>query len=163
MVTNTEIWMGAHQALTLVPESQLFLGYSASILTTAAPAGSAPNAHLYKLDLDSIYERASGAGNAFSAKYTLVVDAYAGCLVDFYTNGGTFVETLMVHSNDKSILYFANAWDDSTLDANAYAIMRKYGAPVPGPITNDGGGHAQSTLLSDNCLGLVTTATFPNV
>ena len=41
--------------------------------------------------------------------------------------------------------------------------MRKYGAPVPGPITNDTGGHAQSTLLSDNWLGLVTTATFPNV
>ena len=161
-MVNTEIWMGAHQALTLVPESQIFLGYSASILGGAAPAGAAPKAHLYKLDLDSVYERTSSEGNAFSAKYTLVVDIYAGCLVDFYNSSGTLTDTLMVHSNDKSIIYFAEPWS-SSLDANSYAIMRKYGASVPGPITNDDGGHAQSTLLSDNWLGLVETATFPNV
>tara|TARA_R110002012_G_scaffold149794_3_gene309077 strand:- start:1149 stop:2867 length:1719 start_codon:yes stop_codon:yes gene_type:complete len=166
-MVNTEIWMGAHQALTFVPESELFLGYSRSVLTAAATLSSdSGKTHLYDLDLDADLDATSGAstGTKFSDRYSMVTDIYAGCLVDFYTNGGTFVQTLMVHSNSYKSLYFADAWDDATLDADAYAIIRKYGAAVPGPIKTDTSGSTeQSTLLSDNWLGLVSTATFPNV
>jgi len=165
-MVNTEIWMGAHQALTLVPESQLFLGYSATVLNAAANLTTdTGKTHLYDLDLGAdLDDNSGGSGTAFTSKYLMVEDIYAGCLVDFYTSGDTYVQTLMVHSNSYKSLYFTEPWDHSTLDTNAYAIMRKYGAAVPGPIKTDASGSTnQSTLLSDNWLGLVETATFPNV
>ena len=164
-MVNTEIWMGAHQALTLVPESQLFLGYSPSVLAAAATSsmGTGSKAHLYKLDMSAMYGATSRGGGAWTAKYTMVVNAYAGCLVEFYNAAGNYKQTLMVHSNDANNIYFADAWDHASLDADSFASMRKYGAVVPGPETADSGTHLQSTLLSDNWVGLVETATFPNV
>jgi len=165
-MVNTEIWMGAHQALTLVPESELFLGYSATVLAASANLSSdTGKTHLYDLDLDSDLDAdSSGSGTKFGDRYSMVVDIYAGCLVDFYNAAGTYQETLMVHSNSYKSLYFAEAWTHGNLDANSYAIMRKYGASVPGPIKADASSSTeQSTLLSDNWLGLVSTATFPNV
>ena len=141
MVTNTEIWMGAHQALTFVPESQLFLGFSASVLAAAANLSTdTGKTHLYDLDLSADLDATvSGSGATFGGTYWMVENIYAGCIVDFYSAGsfpgtnGTLRSSLMVHSNSHKSLYFANAWDDSTLDADSYAIMRKYGAAVPGP------------------------------
>ena len=156
--------MGAHQALTLVPESQIFLGYSASIIGGAAPAGTESNkTHLYKLYTGSLFDGTGGTGTDFRSKYTMPTDIYAGCTVDFYSSGNTLVSSLVVHSNDRDNLYFADDWNNSSLGANSYAVLRKYGSPVLGPTTNDDGDHAQSTLLSDNWLGLVETAAFPNV
>ena len=171
-MVNTEIWMGAHQALTLVPESDIFLGFSASVLGAEATlSGDAGKTHLYDLDLDADTDAVKGgSGTKFIDRYRMVTDIYAGCIVDFYTtlsgvdNVGTLTNSLVVHSNSHKSLYFTEKWDHGTLNADSYAIIRKYGAAVPGPIKTDTTSSSeQSTLLSDNWLGLVETATFPNV
>ena len=74
-MVNTEIWMGAHQALTLVPESELFLGYSPSVLNAAATGsvGTGSKAHLYKLATNALFGATSSGGGAFSAKYTTLI------------------------------------------------------------------------------------------
>tara|TARA_Y100001963_G_scaffold109210_1_gene150974 strand:+ start:453 stop:2117 length:1665 start_codon:yes stop_codon:yes gene_type:complete len=161
MVDNTEIWTGANAHLTLVPESNLMLGF-ASNTTNLASAVTAETSGtysgLYKLDL-GVLNTKSTSGTAVSGTMKLVTGLYAGCIADFYTHGNDLNHSLLVADNSDTEFYFHTDYANSALNnAAAYVVLRKFGTPIPGPITS-----ANPTLLADNWLGLVNTATFPNV
>tara|TARA_R100000152_G_scaffold18235_1_gene9994 strand:+ start:295 stop:1962 length:1668 start_codon:yes stop_codon:yes gene_type:complete len=160
MVDNTEIWTGANSHLTFVPESDFFLGYAGdtTLLYTANTAvSSGTYSGLYRLGLDELEVTSSGA--KVNSVRKLVTGLYSGCIADFYTNGHVLKHSLVIADNDAEAIYFHTDFIHAALDnAAAYVVIRKYGCPVVGPLNS-----SQPTLLADNWLGLVETATFPNV
>ena len=161
MVTNNEVWMGSGASVTLVPESDLFLGYknagwSSSLATDDATKGQ------YRINLANVHSQVDAGGAAFNAKYLLVEDLYTGCIADFYNAAGTFLHSRVISGNSTDDIYFNEQYHAST-DDNSYVVIRKFGTPVVGPIRADASGSTnQPTLLADNWLGLVNTITFPN-
>lgn len=161
MVDNTEIWTGANSHLTFVPESDLFLGFASNTTNLASAVTAEPSgtyAGLYQLDL-GVLNTKSTSGSAVSGVMKLVTGLYAGCVADFYTNGDAITHSLVIADNDATSFYFHTDYANSSLNnAGAYVVIRKYGCPIPAAISS-----SQPTLLADNWLGLVETATFPNV
>ena len=162
MVTNNEVWMGSGASVTLVPESDLFLGYEGTNGWSSSDTSSDATKGAYQIDLAGLHSQHDGAGVAFSAKYLLVEDLYTGCIADFYLNDGTFLHSRVISGNSTNKIFFNEQYHANTAD-NCYVIIRKFGTPVVGPIRADASSSTnQPTLLADNWLGLVNSITFPN-
>lgn len=163
MVTNSEVWMGSGASVTLVPESDLFLGYKHDGAYSSSAATDDATKGLYQLDLAGLSSQINNAGSTvFTSKYLLVEDLYTGCIVDFYNAAGTLLQSRVISGNSATKLYFNEQYHANT-DDNSYLVIRKFGAPVFGPIRADASGSTnQPTLLADNWLGIVNTVTFPN-
>lgn len=162
MVTNNEVWMGSGASVTLVPESDLFLGYKNAGWSSSDGTSDATKGQ-YEVNLDDLYSQINSGGVKFNAKYLLVVDLYTGCIADFYNAAGTFLHSRVISGNSKDRIFFNEEYHSASTDDNCYMIIRKFGTPVVGPIRADASGSTnQPTLLADNWLGLVNTITFPN-
>ena len=139
MVTNTDIWLGSGASLTLVPE----LDFQIKLDTTSSST---------QLIVDA----------TFSDNFRLVEDLYVGCIVDLYDNSASTTvpaSTHIITSNDTTSVTISPAHSVGTLqDATDFMVIRRYGAPCP---TTKTGSIAR--LNADNWLGLVESATFPNV
>jgi len=173
MVTNSEVWMGSGASVTLVPESDLFLGYRAAGLddtvdqfggsaSLSAASGDATKGSFF-LDTDDFKSQTSGSGVTFKSKYLLVEDLYTGCIADFYDSSNNLILSRVISGNDSERIYFNETFKSSSLAANSYVVIRKFGTPVVGPIRADASSStSQPTLLADNWMGIVNTITFPN-
>jgi len=168
MVTNSEVWMGSGASVTLVPESDLFLGYvygSGSGLTSATTSTDLTKGQfqLALTDTRSEFAGDATAGVTFAATYLLVEDLYTGCIVDFYDGSNNLIISRVISGNNSNTLFFNETYANSSLTKNCYLIIRKFGTPVVGPIRADASGSTnQPTLLADNWMGIVNTITFPN-
>ena len=114
MVTNSEVWMGSGASVTLVPESDLFLGYRAAGLddtidqfggsaSLSAASGDATKGSFF-LDTDDFKSQTSGSGVTFKSKYLLVEDLYTGCVADFYDSSNNLILSRVNISMKKVII-----------------------------------------------------------
>ena len=137
MAINEEIFLGSGATLTLVPEVDLYVRLA---------HGSTTSTNL-------------AVHSDFSGEYLLVDDLYVGCIVDLYDGAGTTtpVSSHTITGNDSGNLTISPAHTITAADGD-FAVIRGYAAPCVG--TKDG---TVKRLNADNWLGLVETATFPNV
>jgi hypothetical protein len=133
-MVNTNIFLGSGASMTLVPELDFY------IEPDSAPA----NGHT-TVTLDS--------SNQIEMK--LVTNLYVGCTLDFYASSA-LQSSHTVTANTATMLTFTPAIGSTV--ASGYYILRSYGAPCPAPRIS-----SNPTLNSDNWLGLVESATFPNI
>jgi len=138
MVDNTEIWTGANAHLTLVPESDLMVGFAGNTtaLATAKTAlSSGTYTGLYVLDLSDLKTKSS-SGASVNSLFEMVTGLYSGCIADFYTNGSTLNHSLVIADNDASGLYFHQDYANSALNnAAAYVAIRKEVCCITRPVT----------------------------
>ena len=134
MVTNTEIFLGSYAHLTFVPEVDLYIKK-----TTAETPLNVITLHANLSDL-----------------IHLVDDLYIGCIIDRYAADGTFEESHMITDNDSTTITFSPSV--TVLAADDYFIIKSYGAPCFGEKSS-----STVRLNADNWLGLIESATFPNI
>ena len=143
MAINTDIFLGSGANLALVPETDLYFEIDAS------ESGDRTNIH---------------AVADFKNNYLLVEDIYVGCVVDYYNADVSTTVPASSHiitSNDSdSITISPSIASTITLasDDSDFVIIRSYGAPCVGQKNSD-----VKRLNADNWLGVVESASFPNV
>ena len=131
---SNEIYVGAEEQATLIPESNILLGtsctYSGKVITF----------------------------NDTTIK--LVPDLYIGCELKLVEGSDTQYVTIV--DNDATTVTTDVSIDTALASGSITATIQKFGAPVPAPqmSINSGSRHA---LLADNWLGVVNTFTPPNV
>ena len=134
---NSDIFLGSGASLTFVPEVDFYFQPATT---------SSTEIQLLQSTL---------------AQFQLVTDMYVGCTLDWYNN--TLYEsshTITSNDNDSFMISPATASTPS-LSEDAF-VLRGYGAPCPAPDSaNNGTGRIR--LHADNWLGLVESASFPNV
>lgn len=139
MARNDDIFLGSGASLTFVPETDLYVVLDTTSTTT-------------QLIVDA----------TFSDNVRLVEDLYVGCVLELYDNSESTTVPASIHtitSNDTTSFTITPAHSVGTLqDATDFAIIRSYGTPCP---TTKTGSIAR--LNADNWLGIVESATFPNV
>ena len=137
MAVNEEIFLGSGATLALVPENDLYIKK-----TTAT--GSVTQV-IFHSDM---------------AHIRLIKNLYVGCTMDRYTSANVLGDTVTITANSGSAT--ATATIDFTpavtVAADDYFIIRGYGAPCFGPVDS-----SKPTLNSDNWIGLVESAAFPNI
>ena len=137
VVENSNIFLGSGASLTLVPENDFYF-QPATTSTT--------NIQLLQSTL---------------AQFQLVNNLYVGCTIDWYDNGA-FTSSHIVTANDHDTFTISPATETAVVIAQDSFVLRGYGAPCPAP-DSDNDGTGRITLLADNWLGLVESATFPSV
>tara|TARA_R100000005_G_C4982835_1_gene192075 strand:+ start:59 stop:1720 length:1662 start_codon:yes stop_codon:yes gene_type:complete len=145
MAINEEIFLGSGATLTLVPETDLYI----RILHTQTGAGYDSGTVKTKLKVHS----------DFSGEYLLVNNLYVGCVLDLYDGAGTTtpVSSHTIIANDSDEITVSPAYGIDLAD-NDFAVIRGYAAPCVGAKNS-----TVKRLNADNWLGLVESATFPNV
>ena len=145
MAINEEIFLGSGATLTLVPEVDLYV----EILHSQTGAG---------YDSGDVRTKLKVHGD-FAAEYLLVDNLYVGCVLDLYDGASstTPVSSHTITAND-SDEFTITPRHEVTLANGDFAVIRGYAAPCVG--TKDG---TVKRLNADNWLGLVESATFPNV
>ena len=140
MAINTDIYLGSGASLTFVPEVDLCItldGTSDDDKTILIP--------------DVL----------FTNRFLLVPNIYVGCNLDLYDGAGTSVpvSTHIITGNSTNTITISPAHTIATVeDAVDFAVIRSYGAPCFGAKDS-----STIRLNADNWLGLVESATFPNV
>ena len=143
MAINTDIFLGSGANLALVPETDLIFQIDASESS----------------DLTNLH-----AVSGFLNSYSLVEDIYVGCVVDYYNADVSTTVPASSHiitSNDSdSITISPSIASTITLaaDDSDFVIIRSYGAPCVGQKNG-----TVKRLNADNWLGIVESASFPNV
>ena len=137
MAVNEEIFLGSGATLAFVPENDLYIKK-----TTATGSVSTITLH------------------GDMAHIRLIKNLYVGCTMDRYNSSNVLQESVTITANSGSAT--ANATIDFTpavtVASDDYFIIRAYGAPCFAPAIS-----SKSTLNSDNFMGLVESASFPNV
>ena len=139
MAINTDIFLGSGANLALVPETDLYFKLNESTSTTTNIV----------------------AVSDFSANYLLVEDIYVGCVVDLYDASVSTTAPASSHiitSNDSTSITISPAHEIATLASSDFVIIRSYGAPSVGQKNS-----TVKRLNADNWLGVVESASFPNV
>jgi len=136
-MVNSNIFLGSGASLTFIPELDFY------VEAESAPANGHTTVALDTTGLVAM---------------RLVTDLYIGCTLDFYAGSPVVLQSShTVTSNTDNDINFTPAI--GAVVTGGYYILRSYGAPCPAP-------RAASTvaaLNSDNWLGLVESATFPNM
>ena len=138
-VENSSIFLGSGASMTLVPELDFY--FKATGTTTATIQIEATNA----------------------VQFQLVPDMYIGCTIDWYDGGAAnqYRSTHTVTGNDHDTFDITPSLAANTAAADAF-VLRAYGAPCPAP-DGDDDGTGKTRLHADNWLGLIETASFPNI
>ena len=138
-VENSSIFLGSGASMTFVPEVDFY--FKAQGASTTAIQIETTNA----------------------VQFQLVDDMYVGCTIDFYnaSDSGNYTSSHTVTSNDHDTFTITPAIGEAVASGDEF-ILKGYGAPCPAPDSdNDGTGRVR--LHADNWLGLIETATFPNI
>jgi len=147
MVSN-EVWMGSGQSVTMIPESELFLGYMPFGPTLGRTGTN--RSHLIKYSLGYALDGTGvtiGTTKKFSDYYELVPDLYIGCTAKFYyttdSSAATLRFTARVAANDADAIYFSGNIDDfkslynkdtpTATNPRGYIVLEANGAVVPAP------------------------------
>lgn len=141
-MTTEDIFLGSQASLTLVPEVDLYIpiNHSSSNYTSLE------------------------AHDDWEAHFLMVNNLYVGCLVEFYdadaTDGTTIPQsTHTITSNTANTIVITPAISsDITLADGDFIHIRGYGAPCVGEKNS-----TTKRLNADNWLGLLESATFPNL
>ena len=164
-MTN-EIWLGSGTSVTFVPEQDLFLGYrpaSADVTTGTVEANGKTTALNGLVSYAMGRQDDAGVGALISVSCLMTPGVYAGCVATLYDADATpTTSNVRIVTNDTTNIYVIGSKSGGTvptLDSSGdYIIIQSYGAPVWAEKNG-----ANSQLLSDNWLGLVTTITPPNL
>ena len=136
-VENSEIFLGSGASLTFVPEVDFYFKPA----TTSTTEIQMDTTHL--------------------VQFQLVTDMYVGCVLYWYDNT-IYNSSHTITSNDNDTFTISPATGSAVVVADDSFVLRGYGAPCPAPDSdNDGTGRIR--LHADNWLGLVESATFPNI
>ena len=132
-----DIFLGSQASLTMVPEVDLYIPLDHSNSTTTTLR----------------------AHDDWEAHFLMVTNLYTGCTVELYDAGATttVISTHTISSNDEKDLIITPAHSHTLADGD-FIHIRGYGAPCVGEKNS-----STKRLNADNWLGLVETATFPNV
>ncbi len=136
MAINSEVFLGSGASLMFVPELDFYVKPSANPATNDTSV-------------------------AFHSDITwakLVTNLYTGCTLELRNASNNFISSHKVTSNTYNTLHFTPKVTATGTLTNYYYILKGFAAPLPAP---DGSGHAR--LCADNWLGLVESATFPNI
>jgi hypothetical protein len=134
---NSEIFLGSGASLTFVPEVDFYFKPA----TTSTTLIQMEQTH--------------------ALQFQLVADMYVGCKLDFYNNT-LYESTHTVTSNDNDTFTISPATGSTVSVSQDAFVLQGYGAPCPAPDSdNDSTGRVR--LHADNWLGLVESATFPNI
>ena len=136
-IENNNIFLGSGASLTLIPEVDFWFQPATTSTTEIQFLQST------------------------LAQFQLVNDMYVGCTIDFYDNT-LYVSSHTVTSNDHDTFIISPATSNAVVIAEDSFVLRGYGAPCPAPDSDDDG-TGRIRLSADNWLGLVESATFPNV
>ena len=133
---ENEVWVGAGAAVTMIPESHIYLGASVTY----------SGAELTKTN----------------ANFTMVPDIYVGCTVKIHN--ATITQFAVVKSNTETKLVLGEAINTgfTSGDAATKAWILPFGAPCPGTKPSSNATRRFATL-SDNWLGLVNTFSPPSI
>ena len=136
MVVNTDTFLGSGADLTLVPETDLYIGLNHSTTTSTSIVAEAD----------------------FQNNYLLVEDIYVGCVVDYYVTGTTVpASTHTCTGNSASAITISPAHSHTEQNGD-FIVIRSYGAPCVGQKNG-----TVKRLNADNWLGLLETSSFPNL
>ena len=137
MAINEEIFLGSGATLAFVPENDLYIKKTTAIGSVTQITLHGDMAHI-----------------------RLIKNLYVGCTMDRYNSSDELQESVVITGNSGSAT--ASATIDFTpavtVASDDYFIIRAYGAPCFAPAIS-----SKSTLNADNWLGLVESATFPNI
>ncbi len=135
-MTAEDIFLGSQASLTLIPEVDLYIP-----LDHSNSSGSDVRAH-----------------DDWEAHFLMVDNLYVGCTVELYATGAptTVISTHTITSNDEKDLTLSPA--PRTIVSGDFIHIKGYGAPCVGERNS-----STKRLNADNWLGLVESATFPNV
>tara|TARA_R110000803_G_scaffold153149_1_gene218041 strand:+ start:7832 stop:9439 length:1608 start_codon:yes stop_codon:yes gene_type:complete len=136
-VENSSIFLGSGATMTLVPELDFF--FKAETTSTTAIQIETTNA----------------------VQFQLVPNLYVGCTLDWYDNG-VYASSHTITANDHDTFTITPATSAAVVTAADEFVLRAYGAPCPAP-DSDNDGTGKTRLHADNWLGLIETATFPNI
>jgi len=136
-VENTDIFLGSGASLTVVPELDFY--FKPQTVSTTSIQIETANA----------------------VPFQLVDNMYVGCLLDWYDNG-IYTSTHRITANDHDTFTITPATASAVVTADDSFVLRRFAAPCPAPDSaNDGSGRVR--LNADNWIGLVESATFPNL
>ena len=138
MVVNEEIFVGSGATLSFVPEVDYYIKKTAVSGDESTITFHGDQAH-----------------------FRLIKDLYVGCTIDRFDNNNVLKSTHTITGNSGSSASSATITFTPTAKSTAtndYYVIRGYGAPCPAPAQN-----SKSTLNADNFIGLVESATFPNL
>ena len=132
-----DIFLGSQASLTLVPEVDLYI----------------------PLDHSNSTSTVLRAHDDWEAHFLMVDSLYVGCTIELYDAGAptTIISTHTVTANDEKDLTISPAHSHGLANGD-FIHVRGYGAPCPGEKNS-----STKRLNADNWLGLVESATFPNV
>lgn len=133
-MTNNEIFLGSGASLTFIPELDLYI----PITETSGTLGvTAPiTAH-----------------SDYQAQFLLVNNLYVGCIINRYSSGHAYQSSHRITANTSNTINFS---PEVAITSGDYFVIENYGAPTPAP--KDG---TIKSLLADEWLGIVESATFP--
>ncbi len=131
-----DIFLGSQASLTMIPEVDLYIP-----LDHSNSSGSVVRAH-----------------DTWEAHFLMVNNLYVGCTVELYATGEptVVISTHTVTINDEKDLTLSPA--PRTIVSGDFIHIRGYGAPCVGEKNS-----TVKRLNADNWLGLLETASFPNV
>ena len=131
-----DIFLGSQASLTMVPEVDLYIPLDHANSTTT--------------DLQ--------AHDDWEAHFLMVNNLYVGCIVELYATGAptTVVSTHTITSNTANVLKVSPA--TRTIVSGDFIHIRGYGAPCVGEKNS-----TTKRLNADNWLGILESATFPDV
>jgi len=139
MAINTDIFLGSGANLALVPETDLYIGLNHSTTTST----------VIQAEVD------------FVNNYLLVEDIYVGCIVDYYVAGATTpASSHICTANAVSSITISPAHTHTEANGD-FIVIRSYGAPCVGQRFSTSSNVKR--LNADNWLGIVESASFPNV
>jgi len=138
MAVNTDIFLGSGATLTMIPELDLKV-----ILDTTSTSTS--------LVADALW----------SDNVRMVENLYVGCVIDLFDASASTTEAHSTHvitANDTTSFTISPAHTLTIQDATDFIVIRGYGAPAPTTLTG-----SIARLSADNWLGILESATFPNL
>tara|TARA_R110002020_G_scaffold14850_4_gene52705 strand:- start:1644 stop:3230 length:1587 start_codon:yes stop_codon:yes gene_type:complete len=131
---SNEVWVGAGASVTMIPETNIFLGASCTVSGAVLTLGTLP--------------------------FELVTNLYTGCTVEM--TGSSNTQRLVVKSNTKNTITFSEGIASSVGTSSVSATLLPFGSPSPA-IHSTASVANKPSLLADNWLGLINTFSPPNI
>jgi hypothetical protein len=136
-VENTDVFLGSGASLTVIPELDFYFKPQTTSTT--------------QIQIETV--------NA--VQFQLVDNMYVGCILDWY-DAGVYTSSHRITANDHDTFTITPATGAAVVTADDAFVLRRFAAPCPAPDSdNDGTGRVR--LNADNWIGLVESASFPNL